>query len=249
MTRRLRCMTAVLCLCAALPLAAQISIPELFAPVMDTADMLSQEQEHTLDTYLRRLSSDTGVQIVVFTLPSLGEYSIESYSLAAAEAWQLGQEGADNGALLTVALAERSIRIETGYGLEADLTDAQCGLIIRNIIAPRFQQNDYAGGIFAGVQAMASAAAGEQAAQGLAASEEIEQAMSDRRFDFSITDIITVIAIVFIVMWFNPVIGSAYTGRRFRRTGGGGFKSGGFKSGGFKGGGGRFGGGGASGSW
>ena len=68
-----------------------------------------------------------------------------------AEEWQLGQEGKDNGILITLALAEHKIRIEVGYGLEGVLTDAQSGLILRNAIIPEFKEGDYSEGITAGV--------------------------------------------------------------------------------------------------
>ena len=54
--------------------------------------------------------------------------------------WRIGQSGANNGAILIVAVAEKKIRIEVGYGLEAILTDALSSRIIRERITPRFQR-------------------------------------------------------------------------------------------------------------
>ena len=39
------------------------------------------------------------------------------------EAWGLGAKDRNNGVLLAVFLADRKVRIEVGYGLEARLTD------------------------------------------------------------------------------------------------------------------------------
>ena len=64
-----------------------------------------------------------------------------------AEKWKLGSAEKDTGVLLLIALEERSIRIEVGYGLEGILTDTKCGLIIRNIIAPEFRNGNYQAGI------------------------------------------------------------------------------------------------------
>ena len=56
--------------------------------------------------------------------------------------------------LLLVALRERKVRIEVGYGLEGTLTDLRSAHIIRQEIVPRFRAGDLPGGIVAGVQAI-----------------------------------------------------------------------------------------------
>ena len=58
--------------------------------------------------------------IVATTQPE----AIEQYALRVAEAWKLGRKGVDDGALLLVALQDRRVRIEVGYGLEGALPDA-----------------------------------------------------------------------------------------------------------------------------
>src|SRR5690606_8501346 len=68
--------------------------------------------------------------------------------------WRLGHEGLDNGVLLLVVVNERKLRIEVGYGLEGDLTDASAASIIQNQIAPYFRHGDYAGGVEAGLRAI-----------------------------------------------------------------------------------------------
>jgi uncharacterized protein len=56
--------------------------------------------------------------------------------------------------LLLLALRERKVRIEVGYGLEGTLTDLRSAHIIRQEIVPRFRSGDLPGGIAAGVQAI-----------------------------------------------------------------------------------------------
>ena len=120
--------------------------------VVDTAHILSASEQDALNTYLIATSEQTGVQVAVLTVPSLQGYPIEELSMAAAEAWGLGQKGADNGVLLTVAMEEHDLRIEVGYGLEEKLTDTKCGLIIRGFIAPAFKTGDHAKGITTGIE-------------------------------------------------------------------------------------------------
>ena len=93
-------------------------------------------------------------QLVVATVPDLQGYPIEDYGYRLGRAWGLGQEEANNGAILLVAPNERRVRIEVGYGLEPILTDALSHGIIEDRILPRFRDNDYPGGIAAGADAI-----------------------------------------------------------------------------------------------
>ena len=90
----------------------------------------------------------------MLTIPSLEDDDLELFSMRVVENWKLGQEKEDNGALLLIAWQEKKIRIEIGYGLEGILTDAKCGLIIRNVMAPLFQSGKYGEGVLSAVQYM-----------------------------------------------------------------------------------------------
>jgi uncharacterized protein len=81
--------------------------------------------------------------------------------LRVAEAWQLGRRGVDDGALLVVALEDRELRIEVGYGLEGALTDATANRIIDEAIVPHFRNGDLYGGLAAGVDRMIQVVRGE----------------------------------------------------------------------------------------
>jgi len=138
---------------AALPLAAQ-------APtgwVRDQAGLLQPDVVERLDRVLAAHEAATTNQVVVETVPSLGGVPIEEFSLAEATRLRIGQAGRDNGVLLLVAYHDRKARIEVGYGLEATLTDALAGRILRERAVPRFRQGDYAGGIEDAVAAILGA--------------------------------------------------------------------------------------------
>ena len=85
------------------------------------------------------------------TLKSLQGTSIEDYGYQLGRHWQIGQKEKNSGALLIVAPNERKVRVEVGYGLEGNLTDAVSKLIIENSILPRFKAGDYSGGVTRGV--------------------------------------------------------------------------------------------------
>ncbi len=224
---------------------------ELTGPVMDAAHILSEDEYYQLNSFLLNLSEKTGAQIVVLTVPELDGIAIETFSIEHATKWALGQKGVDNGVLLTVAMEEHDIRIETGYGAEGSLTDAKCARIIRNIIAPAFQQGKYGEGIISAVQNMA----------GILQDDPSLVTISEEETDSTPALIAMAVFLAFVVVMLvlaaknskrGGTVGSiansiplamfadSFTG------GSGGSSSSGFS---FSGGGGSFGGGGASGHW
>jgi uncharacterized protein len=131
-----------------------LEVPPLTGRVIDLAHVLSASDADRLTADLQAHEATTGNQVVVLTLPSLEGEPLEPFVHRVATTWKLGQKGTDNGALLLVALKERKVRIEAGYGLEGALTDAKSAQIIRNEIVPRFRSGDLPGGIAAGVAAI-----------------------------------------------------------------------------------------------
>lgn len=136
-------------------------VPRLKSRVMDETWTLHSESISAIEKQLSDHEKKTSNQIVVFVTPSLeGEY-LEEYSLKVAETWKLGQKGKDNGVLLIVALEDRKLRIEVGYGLEGVLTDILCHHIIENEIKPAFKKGEYDLGIQNGVNAIMKTIEGE----------------------------------------------------------------------------------------
>lgn len=238
---------------------------ELTGPVVDAAGLLDETQYKDLDAFLRELDSTTGVQIAVLTVPSLNGATVEEFSIRHAEKWKLGQKGVDNGALLVAAMEEHKLRIETGYGTEATLTDAKCSRIINNILAPKFKRGDYGDGIVQAVKTMASIITEDESLTYGEDSKESGKLESPIYLWGAVSLLFWIICkflILPIVSVFLNVIdlifgtrlcdsledsafGSFVSGvSSFGGTGG--FSGGG---GGFSGGGGGFGGGGASGGW
>ena len=159
--------TIFICLClviltqVSLPHAYCLEVPALKGRVNDYGNILSAATETQLDQYLQQLEQTDSTQIAVLTIPSLEGESLEGFSLKVAENWKIGQAETDNGALLLVAVGDRKIRIEVGYGLEGSLTDLQAGRIIRNVILPQFKQGNFDQGVIDGVNAMIQTVKGE----------------------------------------------------------------------------------------
>ncbi len=140
-------------------------VPFLSGRVNDSAGILSASTISELDQMLKAHEDSTSNQVAVLTIPSLDGETIESYSIRVVDTWKLGQKGKDNGVLLLVVSGDRKVRIEVGRGLEGDLPDITCGLIIRREILPRFRNGDYDGGVRAGVTAILAAIRGSYTAE------------------------------------------------------------------------------------
>jgi uncharacterized protein len=129
--------------------------------VTDQTATLTAEQKAALEQTLQTFEARKGSQLAVLIVASSGPETIEQYALRVAELWKLGRTQVDDGAILVVAKNDRALRIEVGYGLEGALTDATSKRIISEIIAPRFKQGDFYGGIIAGVDQIIRAIDGE----------------------------------------------------------------------------------------
>jgi uncharacterized protein len=143
-----------------------LEVPPLTGRVNDLAHVLSPGSVRLLDHSLQVLEQSDSTQIVVLTIPSLDGAGLEDYALKVAETWKIGQKGVDNGALLLIAVNDRKVRIESGYGLEGRLTDLVAGRIIREKIVPAFRRGAFDQGVIDGVSAMIAAVKGEYAGKG-----------------------------------------------------------------------------------
>lgn len=134
------------------------AVPELTGRVVDLGGVLSPDEESRLTSRLESFERDTSTQIVIATIPTLLGDSLEDYSFRLAESWRIGQAEQDNGVVILVAVQDRQVRIEVGYGLEAVIPDGLAGRIIRERITPAFRQGDYYGGLNAAVDGLELAA-------------------------------------------------------------------------------------------
>jgi uncharacterized protein len=146
--------------------AAALEIPKLQGRVNDLAGLLSPDQTQNLDTKLKGLEATDSTQVAILIIPSLEGEALEDFSERVASSWRLGMKAQDNGALLLIAMKERKVRIEVGYGLEPTLTDALCRRIIENEILPNFRQGLYYQGIDDGITALIQAVRGVYQASG-----------------------------------------------------------------------------------
>ena len=149
-------------LAAAPALAQQLQpVPALERRVTDLTGTLSAAQQEQLEARLAAFEAQKGSQIAVLLVPTTEPETIEQYAIRVAEQWQLGRKGVDDGALLLVAIGDRNLRLEVGYGLEGVLPDVIAKRIVSDVITPYFRQGDYFGGLSAGVERIIGVVEGE----------------------------------------------------------------------------------------
>jgi uncharacterized protein len=241
--------------------------------VTDGAGILGPTEADLLNKKLSDFEQETGAQFIVYTFPSLENESLEDYTIRAVQRWKVGQKKYDNGLVLFVFKNEQKIRVEVGYGLEGTITDAVSSRVIREQMAPAFQQQQYAAGLNAAAnELMARIRKGEAPVEPLQPRGQGQgQGQQASGEDIGIIPVLFILFIVFFVLvpmfsgrrrgygrrssgcggcWL-PLMFMGGGGRGGITFGGGGFGGGGFGGGGggFSGGGGGFGGGGASGGW
>lgn len=144
-----------------LPVLAAAAIPALDDPVMDTANALSASTRATLREQALQLQARKGAQLQVLVVPSVGDDGIEAYAQRVFEQWQLGRAGVDDGVLLLVAVQDRRVRIQTGYGLEGTIPDAYAARIIDKAIVPRLREGDLDQGLLDGSKVLVALIDGE----------------------------------------------------------------------------------------
>jgi uncharacterized protein len=231
---------------------AQDPPPELTAPVNDFAGVIDAASKDQLEALIRKLQGATGDVIVVATVKTFQPYAdMQSYTVKMFEnrGKGIGVKGKDNGVLILLALDDRQVRIEPGYGIEGFVTDGFAGETSRSM-TPFFRDAEYGRGLLAGATRVA-----QRIAEGRNVNLDLApapQASARRRSGRP------GIPIGFWVILFIIIVNSI--GRKGRRRnrwisgvgpfGGGGFGGGGFGGGGFGGfGGGRSGGGGGGAGW
>ena len=132
---------------------AQPAPPALAGTVNDFAKVIDESSERELDRHIQALHRATGDTVVIATVQTFQPYAdIREYAVKMFEnhGRGIGERGKDNGLLIVVAVEDRKVGIEVGYGLEGFVTDGFAGQTIREAILPPFRQGQYGRGLVAG---------------------------------------------------------------------------------------------------
>lgn len=123
--------------------------------VVDMAGLLNASQKNQLNALISDLESETGAEIAVVIIRKTQGATPKEYATELFNKWGVGKRELDNGVLMLVALQDRRVEIETGYGMEAVLPDGLVGAILDEAVIPHFRRGKYAQGILAGVERLA----------------------------------------------------------------------------------------------
>lgn len=229
--------------------------------VTDYTNTLSESQRSALEQKLVAFDDSSSTQIAVVIMRSVGQYDINDYAQRLGRKWGIGQKSKNNGIVLLVAIGDRKVSIQTGYGVEGALPDVTTHEIIENDIKPNFRKGDYYAGLDEATDDIIKYTKGEYKG------DKKDHNGSGGAAAFIVIIIIVIILIAIFrgrggggqiidrrggaspFWWFlgGALLGRGSGGWGGFSGGGGGFGGGGGGFGGF--GGGDFGGGGSSGSW
>lgn len=228
--------------------------PNPMSLVVDRANILADHDRATLEQKLVAIDDSSSNQICIVTVPTLNGEVLEEVANKTFRDWGIGNKKTNNGILVLIAVEDKKIRIEVGYGLEGAIPDVVANDIINNDIKPAFRQGNYYSGINSAVNDLAKAAVGEY-------HTKREKHGINKGITLGVVKAIIIIIIIIILLisrgggggrrrgmsdaWMIPMLFNS--GGWSSGGGGGGGWSGGGGFGGF--GGGSSGGGGASGSW
>jgi uncharacterized protein len=237
---RLRIAAAVVGLVAATAVLGLEVPPAPRNYLTDFAGVIGRQQQAAIDERLAGLEQRTGHQVIAVLFPSLEGEPLEDFTIRCAERWKVGRKRLDDGIIFFAFVRDRRMRLEVGYGLEAEVPDAVASRLLDDEVRPSFAAGDFGAGTLALAGALERIFSGQAPPQ-------------PPRGKSSSPGVPGVVALIVLMLLMRAMRGSRRgTWGGFGGWGGfsgGGVSGGGFSGGGFSGGGGSFGGGGASGSW
>lgn len=154
-------LAAAICAIGLSASAAEFEVPPVpHHYVTDNAGSLSDSTRSALESQLHDYSTKTGHQVIVWIGESTGEVPLETFTAETAHTWRVGRRAYDDGVVLFLFMRDHKVRIEVGYGLEGDLTDADAKRIIDGQIVPAMRAGDPDRAVTDGVNAILATISG-----------------------------------------------------------------------------------------
>ncbi|MBN1664782.1 MAG: TPM domain-containing protein [Deltaproteobacteria bacterium] len=130
-------------------------LPKSKDAINDFAGVIQPEARGRMENLAQEVLEKTGTAIVAATVETIGDNDPAQYANDLYAAWGIGKKGEDKGVLIFLAIRERKIRIETGYGVEGILPDGLTGQILDRYVVPFLKAGDYSKGMENAVIAVA----------------------------------------------------------------------------------------------
>jgi len=154
MKRLLYCALVLFVLSSAVS-AANFVFPKPQGYVSDYAETLDSETRLRIEQMARVVEQQTGIEIAVVIVRSTLPYDHLEYANRLFANWHIGKAGQDNGVLLLLALNDRKVKIETGYGIEDVITDGTAGEILNQYVMPKLHDGNYSEAMYNGALGIA----------------------------------------------------------------------------------------------
>jgi len=145
--------------------AAEPVYPDYSGFVNDFAGVIDAATRQKLEGLCRTLEQKTSAELAIAVVKTVEPLDPKTYAVALFEKWKIGKKGKDNGILMLLAMDERRIEIEVGYGLEGVINDAKAGEILDRYVVPFFKQGKFGEGLYNGAEAIAAEVAAASKAE------------------------------------------------------------------------------------
>ena len=122
--------------------------------VYDPAGRMDAYSRQSVNGLLHLLNKETNAQGAVAFLPTIGDDIPKDFATALFRKWGIGNAGTDEGYLLLIVEDQRRAEIETGYGMEAILTDALAKRVLTNEFIPYMKRGERGSAVLATVRAI-----------------------------------------------------------------------------------------------
>lgn len=126
---------------------ANEKFPKPVGAVNDFAGVIPPQYARAMNSLALEVLQKTGTSVVVATFKSIGDNDPADFANKLYEAWGIGKKGEDKGVLIFLAVKERRVRIETGYGVEGILPDGRVGEILDRYVVPYLKKGNYGKGL------------------------------------------------------------------------------------------------------
>ncbi len=145
--RHLILLATLSAVCAAPAALGEVTLPKPTNYVADHAGIIDDRAEQQIAGYLASLRQKTGAFVLLVTVDTTDGEDFFGFVQRHFDLWKPGQKKEDEAALIMLAVKERQVRIQTGYGMESVLPDSFCGTVSREARDSHFKRGDYTSGL------------------------------------------------------------------------------------------------------
>lgn len=118
------------------------SFPEKYGIINDCVDVISSRYEKRIESIINNISSETGISIIICTIYTIGNQSIDDYAKKLNKKYSSGEKNI----LILNVVGEKKIKIVGDFSSEI------AGRIIDQYFIPYLKDGDYAKAFFIGLQ-------------------------------------------------------------------------------------------------